>query len=445
MNTQFQVGDHDFTKLKLISSVHFDISFPENIEGSFYQGKVHVGLKDSCFEPSSGLRHITELRQIMEHSGANKPILLTYTDGGPDHRTTYLSVQIPLIAYFLDNDLDFLCAVHTPPYHSCKHPAEHIMSILNCALQSVGLMRTSTDKERLLKDCSNTTEIRKLAEKNDAVKKAIEDSLQAPKSMLGGLFMNLKLKDEQFSIFQPANDNEMENLWTNILKIDPTMTQECTTKKSIESKPVFKKFLETHCTIRHYIFSIKKCTEKSCTICKSPRLPTEVFNEIHHLPDPEPSGPDHYKFFDDVYGQPTLEKHRPSLIQKKQTKHGIPFSPSTQCAKNVGIVVQCQECDKWRCLYSKRKISQKMHDKIQNTKFKKKTNQHPAPQINVELRFHVATLNSGGGGWCYNNFCPRLYVINNKHKLPFRLHQFYSMIQKVFANVIKDHILFRNA
>ena len=32
----------------------------------------------------------------------------------------------------------------------------------------------------------------------------------------------------------------------------------------------------------------------------------------------------------------------------------------------------------------------------------------PPPQINVELRFHVATLNSGGGGWCYNNFCPRL-------------------------------------
>ena len=33
----------------------------------------------------------------------------------------------------------------------------------------------------------------------------------------------------------------------------------------------------------------------------------------------------------------------------------------------------------------------------------------PRPQINVVLRFHVATLNSGGGGWCYNNCCPRLY------------------------------------
>ncbi|CAB4000679.1 Hypothetical predicted protein [Paramuricea clavata] len=159
MNTKFQVGDHDFTKFKFIPSVHLDIAIPEDIQGSFYRGKVHVGLKDSCFESSSGLRHMTELRQIMEHSDTIKPMLLMHTDGGPDHRTTYLSVQIPLIAYFLDKDLDFLCAVRTPPYHSWKNPAERIMSILNCALQSVGLMRTSTDKEELLKKCGNTTEI----------------------------------------------------------------------------------------------------------------------------------------------------------------------------------------------------------------------------------------------------------------------------------------------
>ena len=115
------------------------------------------------------------------------------------------------------------------------------------------------------------------------------------------------------------------------------------------------------------MFSIKKCTENDCAICKPPRLPTEMFNKIRHLPEPEPSGLDHYKPFEDVYGQPTSEKHRPSLTQKNKTKHGIPFSPSAQYAKSVGIVVQCQDCDKWRCLYSQRKISRKMHKKIQNT------------------------------------------------------------------------------
>ena len=61
-----------------------------------------------------------------------------YTDGGPDHRLTYVSVQIALIALFLELDLDFLCAVRTPPHNSWKNPAERIM---NLALQGVGIAR----------------------------------------------------------------------------------------------------------------------------------------------------------------------------------------------------------------------------------------------------------------------------------------------------------------
>ena len=64
-----------------------------------------------------------------------------YTDGGPDHRLTYVSVQIALIALFLELDLDFLCAVRTPPHNSWKNPAERIM---NLALQGVGIARGQT-------------------------------------------------------------------------------------------------------------------------------------------------------------------------------------------------------------------------------------------------------------------------------------------------------------
>ena len=32
------------------------------------------------------------------------------------------------------------------------------------------------------------------------------------------------------------------------------------------------------------------------------------------------------------------------------------FSPSAQLAKNVGIVIECCECNKWRVLYSKTKL-----------------------------------------------------------------------------------------
>ncbi len=38
--------------------------------------------------------------------------------------------------------------------------------------------------------------------------------------------------------------------------------------------------------------------------------------------------------------------------------HDVPFSPSTQHAKNSGIVINCTECQKPRVLHSEKKLSQ---------------------------------------------------------------------------------------
>ena len=142
------VGDHDFTKFTLTPSVNFHICIPETMEGSFYRGKVYVGLKDSTFQHSSSIRHATELKKILSSQESSvQPMLLLYTDGGPDHRLTYISAQIALLALFLQLDLDFFCAVRTPPYNSWKNPAERIMSILNLALQGVGIARAKTSSE----------------------------------------------------------------------------------------------------------------------------------------------------------------------------------------------------------------------------------------------------------------------------------------------------------
>lgn len=69
-----------------------------------------------------------------------KPMLLIYTDGGPDHRLTYLSVQLSVIALFLQLDLDVLIAARTAPCHSWANPVERVMSIVNLGLQCVGMM-----------------------------------------------------------------------------------------------------------------------------------------------------------------------------------------------------------------------------------------------------------------------------------------------------------------
>ena len=48
-NEVFVVGDHDFTKFRIIPSVVLLVDIPETIEGSFYSGQVFVGLKDGIF------------------------------------------------------------------------------------------------------------------------------------------------------------------------------------------------------------------------------------------------------------------------------------------------------------------------------------------------------------------------------------------------------------
>ena len=43
----------------------------------------------------------------------------------------------------------------------------------------------------------------------------------------------------------------------------------------------------------------------------------------------------------------------------------MPFSPSAQFARNVGVVLQCDECLKWRVIYSKTVLKSEQRDELQ--------------------------------------------------------------------------------
>ncbi len=64
--------------------------------------------------------------------------LCVHLHGGPDHRISYLSVQISLICLFFTLDLDMLVAARTAPHHSFRNPVERIVSLLNIGL--IGLL-----------------------------------------------------------------------------------------------------------------------------------------------------------------------------------------------------------------------------------------------------------------------------------------------------------------
>ena len=122
------------------------------------------------------------------------------------------------------------------------------MSIINIALQSVGIMRVRTKSfENQLKGCKNLTSIRQCSVQNPGLEDEVIDAMEPVKSLLYSLFMRLKLKDRNFSTFVAASKEEVGELFSKIHNIDDSITQDDTTQKALAPKMNFQRFLETHC------------------------------------------------------------------------------------------------------------------------------------------------------------------------------------------------------
>ena len=367
-STSFEVGDHDFTKSSITPSVTFLVDIPDDIAGSWYAGQVHVLYKDTIFEPSSPSRHGTEIVSILGERAIDYPVLFMYTDGGPDHRLTYASVKLTLIAVFRKLDLDYLCASRTAPHHSFRNPAERVMSILNLGMQSVGLARRQLDEEveAELQRCTSMSQIRELALKKPSIKESLLDAVSPVKVTLSDITQRLELKGNKFSVGTAASEAEINDLWTQLKEIDPEFDLSPT--DSIPRKkitPNLQAFLKHCCRERHYVFDIKKCGNAACTICKPPRLPLDHFSKLAHFPDPMPGEDGHYKKFEEVLATDTVEEHRPSL--QKITKKRLPFYPSVQHVRNCNTMLLCDECGMWRLVYANRKLKAAEIRKLRGT------------------------------------------------------------------------------
>lgn len=358
-DTAFCVGDHDFTKSKIIPSVTLLCNVPESITETFYSGKVLVMLKDAVFEPSSPLRHCSELLRALEQSRSHlNPILCLYTDGGPDHRTTYLSVQIALIGLFRLLDLDMLVAARTAPHNSYRNPVERMMSLINIGLQSVGIMRQQMpeEMEKAVQNANNMEEIRKVAQKIPAIKENYLQSLVPTRQLLSHTLNRLSLKGEPVVVQDDSTDVTvtMDTLFAKVMDIEPSLQKTDTQQRHLLQRSKLVEFMEHCCTRRRYFFSIKKCGSIDCHICKPPRLSPEVFSELHQFPDPirKPAS-ESYKAFEDIWGEKTTEKDRPSLIAKNPEEK----SAFQKSGESVRDLVVCGECLKSRCVYAAKALT----------------------------------------------------------------------------------------
>ena len=237
--------DHDFHVHGIVPSVAFAVKIPISPKDSFYCGKAFVCVKDKVTQPSSALRHATELSQLLKSSTfendddvlASKPILVTVSDGGPDHRITFVSVQLSLICLFISLNLDMLVVARTCPYQSWQNIVERVMSTLNLALMNIALARNELpqDQERLIHSKKTLMEVRKVIARHPEVNKALVDSMQQVLCTLSQRFSSMEVKGEPIGITQACSDNDMKLFWEQLSVIQPNLSYENMNKSSVRA------------------------------------------------------------------------------------------------------------------------------------------------------------------------------------------------------------------
>ncbi|XP_072045612.1 LOW QUALITY PROTEIN: uncharacterized protein [Amphiura filiformis] len=261
-----------------------------------------------------------------------------------------------------------LVSVQTPPHHSWKNPAERCMSNLNLGLQGVGVMRRALPTmEQKIKSTNNIKAIRELSNKEPALREEVMDAVQPAKILLGDVFSRLQVKGQNFKVFTAASKDDMVRLVNHLKKIDEEFNTDSLLDSSKPCKLTqkLKDFISEHCVCGQYQLSIKRCGAEDC-VCGAPRTSPDTFADLHHLPFPIPQQ-EKYIHFEDLYGkeEAKVENYVPSKMQRAAQRHSMPFSPSSQKAKNAKMVVQCGECLKWRVCYSARVLKPDQRQKLE--------------------------------------------------------------------------------
>lgn len=202
-------------------------------------------MKDSVFQPSNPFKHGRELLKMLSQKDNRKPVLMLFTDGGPDHRMTYHSVKLSLIVLFRRLNLELLVAGRTAPGHSWVNPAERIMSLLNLAFENAALScrECSSDLEQVLRGCSGMSDIRKKAETVDDLKDDWIASLQPMVTMLEDRKKRVELKGKGFACLTPATDVEVLEFEQEVHQIDPTVVIGQYQQQNLKKANRYKQFL----------------------------------------------------------------------------------------------------------------------------------------------------------------------------------------------------------
>ena len=360
--------DHDSHLFGIVPSVSLVIEIPDSPNDSFFTGQPFVSSKDKITQPSSPYRHSAELVQLVRANysddglSASKPVMIILSDGGPDHRVTFGSVQMSMVALFSCLDLDILVCMQMCPYQSWTNPAERVMSTLNLALQNVSLMRDKMDDkfERAIRNKNTLSAVRSEVQEMPDLQPALQESTSEVICLLEERFSRMKLKGNHIKVYPAASHDDVVDNFESVHFIDSSLCMANSTQATLKDAEDYQAFLTANCSSSHYLFQIKKCGKDTCSFCsRHPiRLPPSEFEKFKFVPLLLLNlTKDHYKSYSELYGQPPSEADRPSSVVTSDAKAADIENKKLLIASKVRGVIVCVECNKPRCVYAASTLS----------------------------------------------------------------------------------------
>lgn len=110
----------------------------------------------------------------------------------------------------------------------------------------------------------------------------------------------------------------MDEMWRNINAVDDTITLENTMKAQVQKLERFQDFLQQHCQVQHYVFSVKKCSVHTLMHLQASKVAKEKLDSLHHFPDLVPDG----NHFQDLHICMQMVKQPSSTVPHLKSQRG---------------------------------------------------------------------------------------------------------------------------
>ena len=135
-------------------------------------------------------------------------------------------------------------------------------------------------------------------------------------NLLNERFSRMKLKENPIVLRPAASQDDVTDNYESVHFIDSSLQVGHLNQATLKNAKDLQVFMKAPCNCTHYLCHVKKCGEDSCFHCGIHliRLPESEFKDIQSIPLPVLDvSRNHYKKFEDMYGQLPSEVDRQSI------------------------------------------------------------------------------------------------------------------------------------